>query len=142
MVKKNGLLSIFLIIFIFLALIAPSAWAQAQSKLIGDWQMVVEAEGQYFYLHLSFKETEWKLEGTISEASGFFLNLPVTNLKIEADRLTFDFTAPTPPDGLARLISADLKIEPDYEKMEGFLIVSDLGLTAKATLTKKKEIKN
>lgn len=142
MVKKTGLLSLPLIIFAFLGLIKPLSWAQDQSKLIGDWQMVVEAEGQYFYLYLSFKETEGKLEGTISEASGFFTNLPLTNLKLEADRLTFDFTAPTPPDGLARLVSADLKIAADYEKMEGSLIIPDLGISASATVTKKKEVKN
>lgn len=142
MAKKRNLLSLSLIIIIFLYLVRSLSWAQEQSQLIGDWQMVIEAEGQYFYLYLSFKETEGKLEGTISEASGFFTNLPLTNLKLEVDRLTFDFTAPTPPDGLARLVSADLKIAADYEKMEGSLIVPDLGITASATVTKKKEVKN
>ncbi len=142
MLKKIGFLFLSLINFILLILIGPLSWAQEQSKLIGDWEMAVEAEGRYYYLYVSFKETEGKLEGTISEANGFFSNLPLTNLKLEADRLTFDFTAPTPPDGLARLISADLKIAAGYEKMEGSLIISDLGVSASATLTKKKEIKN
>jgi hypothetical protein len=121
--------------FIFLS---QFSLAQEQARLVGDWQMVVEAEGQYYYLQLSFKETEGKLEGTVSEASGFFSHLPLTNIKLEADKLTFDFTAPTPPDGLARLISADLKIAPDYEKMEGTLTIPDLGITASATVTRKK----
>ncbi len=136
MARRNS--SLLLVIFIYFICLAPFSWAQDQSKLVGDWQMVVEAEGQYFYLYLSLKEMEGKLEGTISEASGFFTNLPLNNLKLEADKLTFDFTAPTPPDGLSRLISAELKIAADYEKMEGFLTIPDLGITASANLTKKK----
>jgi hypothetical protein len=136
--KRRRLLSLLVAIFVFFFFMSPFSLAQEQTKLIGDWQMVVEAEGQYYYLQLSFKETEGKLEGTVSEASGFFSHLPLTNIKLEADKLTFDFTAPTPPDGLARLISADLKIAPDYEKMEGILTVPDLGITASATVTRKK----
>jgi len=136
--ERKRLLSLSLGIFVFFFILNYFSLAQEQARLVGDWQMVVEAEGQYFYLQLSFKEIDGKLEGTVSEASGFFYNLPLTNIKLEVDKLTFDFTAPTPPDGLARLISADLKIAPDYEKMEGILSVPDLGITASATVTRKK----
>lgn len=112
--------------------------AQEKSKLVGDWQMVIEAEGQYFYLLLSLKETEGRLEGTISEVNGFFSNVPLTNLKLEGDKLSFDFNAPTPPDGLSRLITAELKIAADYEKMEGTLYVPDLDIMASVTVNRKK----
>ncbi len=112
--------------------------SQEASKLTGDWQVVVEAEGQYFYLSLTLKEVEGKLEGTISEASGFFKDVALTNIKLEADSLHFEFTAPTPPDGLARQVVADLKITADYEKMEGSLYVPDLGVVSRATVTRQK----
>lgn len=136
MMRKN-IFPLMTIIFLLSGL-NQFSWPQEISKLIGDWQMVIEAEGQYFYLLISFKETEGRLEGTISEVNGFFSNVPLTNLKLEGEKLSFDFNAPTPPDGLSRLITAELKLAPDYEKMEGTLYVPDLDILASATVTRKK----
>ncbi|MCX7972908.1 MAG: hypothetical protein N3B16_00200 [Candidatus Aminicenantes bacterium] len=134
--KENSFL--LAVIVLSLGILGWKLWAQQLSQLVGDWQMVVEAEGQYFYLNLSFKETEGKFEGTVSEANGFFSHLPLINIKFEADKLTFDFNAPTPPDGLSRLITAELKISADYEKMEGTLFVHDLDIIASVKVTRKK----
>lgn len=135
--RRKNIFPLMTIIFLLSGL-NQFSWPQEISKLIGDWQMVIEAEGQYFYLLISFKETEGRLEGTISEVNGFFSNVPLTNLKLEGEKLSFDFNAPTPPDGLSRLITAELKLAPDYEKMEGTLYVPDLDILASATVTRKK----
>lgn len=122
----------------FISRLSLLASSQEAAKLAGDWQVVVKAEGQYYYLNLTLKEAEGKLEGTISEANGFFQDVFLTNIKLEADLLHFEFPAPTPPDGLTRQISADLKITADYEKMEGSFYIPDLGVVAKATATRQK----
>jgi len=130
--------SVLAIILIGCGSICLFAQPQEAGKLAGTWQMVVEAEGQYYYLILVLKETEGKLEGTISEASGFFKDVSLTNIKLEAERLSFEFTVPTPPDGLSRMVAADLKVGQDYEKMEGSIHIPDLGISAPTTLTRQK----
>ncbi len=138
------ILALCLFLFLFIA----SGWlsgfspffqpAQEAAVFIGDWQLVIQVDGQNFYLNFVLKETEGKLEGEISEGSGFFKNVPLTNIQREADRLHFEFTAPTPPDGLARLINVDLKLAEDKDKMEGTLYVADLEISALATATRQK----
>ena len=53
---KRKLLSLPLAIIVFFFFLSLFSLAQEQARLVGDWQMVVEAEGQYYYLQLSLKK--------------------------------------------------------------------------------------
>ena len=128
------------ILFIVLILIFPLLNAQGHDdleKVLGTWEVELDVEGEYFYLLMALDESEGKLSGTISESSGFFSDLPLSNIEYDGDSLNFDFTAPTPPDGMNRLLKMEFKVGED--KLEGMLIAEDLGITATAIATRKKE---
>ena len=106
------------------------------SKVLGDWEIELDAEGEYYYLSMTVKEEEGKLAGTISEASGFFLDVPLMDIVYDGENFNFQFTAPTPPDGMERIIKGEYKVQTD--KMEGLIIVDDLGLSAPSTAERVK----
>jgi len=100
------------------------------SNVIGDWEIELDAEGEYFYLSMTVEEEEGKLAGTISEASGFFVDVPMTDIVYDGENFNFQFSAPTPPDGMERIVKGEFKVGTD--QMEGLIIVDDLGLSAPA----------
>lgn len=106
------------------------------SKVLGDWEIELDAEGEYYYLSMTVKEEEGKLAGTISEASGFFVDVPLMDIVYDGENFNFQFTAPTPPDGMERIIKGEYKVQTD--KMEGLIIVDDLGLSAPSTAERVK----
>ncbi|MBN2244930.1 MAG: hypothetical protein JW755_03700 [Candidatus Aminicenantes bacterium] len=106
------------------------------SKVIGDWEIELDAEGEYFYLSMKVKEEEGKLAGTISEASGFFVDIPMTDIVYDGDNFSFQFIAATPPDGMERIVKGEFIVQAD--KMEGFIIVDDLGISAPAVAERDK----
>ena len=106
------------------------------SKVVGDWEIELDAEGEYYYLSMSVKEEEGNLAGTISEASGFFVDVPMTDIVYDGENFNFQFTAPTPPDGMERIIKGEFKVGVD--QMEGLIIVDDLGITAPAMAERNK----
>jgi hypothetical protein len=105
------------------------------SKLVGTWALEVNAGGEYYYLTLEFKLTEGKFEGFMSEQSGIFSNVPVSNIEWDNTFLKFDFKSPTPPDGVERMIKSEFKFAD--EKLAGMMTIPDLGMSVPVTGTKK-----
>ena len=103
-------------------------------KILGDWDMEVDADGEYYYLTLNFEKDEEGLKGTISEATGFFTDTPLSKIQFDSEVLSFEFTAPTPPDGLERVVKVELKVGDN--EMEGYLTLEDLGVSAYAHATR------
>jgi hypothetical protein len=107
----------------------------SEDKILGDWEMEVDAGGEYFYLSFSLKKTDEGLKGTISESSGFFSSVPLQNIEFDGTILRFEMSIPTPPDGYENLVKTEL--EWIGGKFEGTLSVGSLGVSASATVTKK-----
>ena len=102
------------------------------AKVLGDWELEVDAGGEeYYYLSLLLEETDSLLTGVISESQGFFQDVPLSNIQYDGQVLSFEFTAPTPPDGQERLIAAEFTVGKD--KMEGYLTLPELGVSAPTT---------
>lgn len=102
------------------------------AKILGDWELEVDAGGgEYYYLFLNLEETDSLLTGAISESQGFFSDAPLSDIQYDGHLLSFEFTVPTPPDGVERLIVAEFTVGED--KMEGFLSLPDLGVFAPTT---------
>jgi len=95
----------------------------------------VDAGEEYYYLSMTIERSEGELKGTISESSGSFEDTPLSDIEFDGDTLIFGFTAPTPPDGYERLVTAEFKVGDN--KLEGFFSLDDLGISAAATATKK-----
>jgi len=125
---------------VFLILSLSSAPAQTQvavdyGKILGSWDVEVNADGEYYYLSLSIEKSEEGLKGTVSESTGAFSNVALKEIQYDGQTLKFQFSSPTPPDGLERVVKADFKVGDN--KLEGTMAVEDLGLSVPATATKK-----
>jgi hypothetical protein len=113
---------------------AQPAQQPAPDKILGAWSLEINAESQYYYVNVVLALTENVLTGTASEPSGFFTDVPLSDVAFDGTTLKFGFQSPTPPDGLERAVSVELKIGED-KTMEGTLVVPDLNIitTVKAT---------
>ncbi len=116
------------VIFLVSLLPASSLEKGDNAKVLGYWDLELDAEGDNYYLSMTFEESNGKLSGKISEFTGSFENVPLKKIVFDGEKLTFEFTAPTPPDGMDRLLKAVFKI--GEKKLEGFLNVPDLTLSA------------
>jgi hypothetical protein len=125
--------------FILIGLCAPLHLSGQGSwdydKILGDWEMEVDAGGEFFYLSFSIENTDSGLKGSISESSGFFSDVALVNIEFDGSQLAFEMNIPTPPDGYENLVKADFELVE--ERLEGTLSVESLGISAAATAIKK-----
>jgi hypothetical protein len=127
-------------LFFVLALFSYSQPTQEKvdnGKIVGTWKVEIDAGGEYYYLTLEMRVTEGNLEGTVSESQGIFTNLPISEILFDGENLSFEFTSPTPPDGLQRLVKAEFKVGVD--NLEGMMSVPDIEATVPATATREKK---
>ncbi|MGB9893477.1 MAG: hypothetical protein ACPLRA_03620, partial [Candidatus Saccharicenans sp.] len=96
-------------------------------EIVGTWDILIEAEG--LVINLSFKlELENNvLSGKMTDQSGTFAEVPVSDLKLEDSTLSFNLTVAAPPDGLVRTWGWEIKIEAD--KMEGLVYNNELAIS-------------
>jgi len=138
MMKKN-LLSIFPMAIIWITFCAlPHLSGQGtvdHGKILGDWELEVDAGGEYFYLSFSIEKADEGLKGSISESSGFFSDVPLENIEFDGKNLSFEMNIPTPPDGYENLVKTDLELVEG--KFTGTLSVESMGISAAAAATKK-----
>mgnify|MGYP000181161102 CR=1 FL=1 len=133
--KKTTTILFALIIFTSSVFMAMMRQAD-HSKVVGDWEITIDAEGEYYYLSMPIIEEDGKLAGTVSEMNGFFVDIPITDIVYDGENFNFQFIAPTPPDGMERIIKAEFKLETDI--MEGLIILEDLGISAPAVAERNK----
>ena len=111
-------------------------WAQTapakvdNSKIVGAWNLEIDADGTYYYLNLSILETAGKLEGAVSELNGLFKDLPLAEVVFDGEKLTFKFNSPTPPDGVTREIDAEFRLVQGA--LEGLVRVPELSVSVPA----------
>lgn len=104
-------------------------------KILGDWDMEVDAGGEFYYLSFTIENIDGELSGKISESSGFFSDIPLENVEFDGTNLSFEMTIPTPPDGYENLVKA--KFELVEERLEGILSVESIGVSASAVASKQ-----
>lgn len=127
----------FSVLFVFfLGLLAIHAMqVLAADEIVGEWNMEVDAGGEYYYLSFSVTEEGGKLSGTISEESGSFIDAKMENIEFDGQKFRFEMTIPSPPDGLENLVNGEFEFNEG--KLEGTLTIEEFGMTAFATCTKK-----
>jgi len=120
-----------------LALLIPAAAQDKPNpeKIAGSWALEVAAGDANYYLTLDLKAAAGKLEGALSEQSGMFTNVPLTDLVWDGTRLKGTAKTPTPPDGAERPIKFDLTIKED--KCEGTVAIEEVGMSVPVTGRKK-----
>lgn len=105
-------------------------------KILGDWNLEIVADSQAYYVNITLQLAEGVLTGTASEPSGTFTDVPLSDIAFDGATLKFGFKSPTPPDGLERAISVELKIVDD-KSMEGTIIVPELDVAATVKAAKQ-----
>lgn len=104
-------------------------------KILGDWNMEVDAGGEFYSLSFTIEKTDGELSGKISESSGFFSDIPLENIEFDGTNLSFEMTIPTPPDGYENLVKAEFELVE--ERLEGMLTVESIGASASAVASKQ-----
>ena len=133
-----GLMSTFLVaagVSLFAQETQPSPQVPPD-KILGVWNLEITAESQLFYVNITLQLTEAVLTGAASEPSGYFTDVPLSDLAFDGATLKFGFTSPTPPDGLERALSLELKVVDD-RTMDGTLLVPDLNVSATVRAAKQ-----
>ncbi len=120
---------------------AGGLWAQTapakadNSKIAGAWQVEIDADGTYYYLSLNILDNAGTLEGTVSEASGLFRDMPLADVLFDGEKLTFKFNSATPPDGATREVGAEFKLVQGA--LDGIVRVVDLAVAVPAKGTRE-----
>lgn len=110
----------------------PQAKVEA---ILGDWNLQIDAGGEYYDLSMTLLLQEKKLAGKVSESNGWFTDIPMTDISWDGTILKFKLMAPTPPDGAERSLETELKLAEG--KWTGMMNIPDLGMTAAITGAKK-----
>jgi hypothetical protein len=113
----------------------PAQTKPSPAPLLGAWLLEVNAGGESYFLPLELKLVEEKLAGGVSEQSGMFTNIPLTNFEWDGVALKFAAKIPTPPDGAERICKFEFKL--DQAKLVGTINIEEMGMTAPTTGTKK-----
>lgn len=104
------------------------------APLLGQWLLEVNA-GEIYMLPLTLKLIDGKLAGTLSEQSGMFTDIPLTDITWDGTAFKCGAKIPTPPDGAERPVKAEFKL--DQGKLVGNFIIEEMGLAAPTVGTKK-----
>ncbi|OGD25895.1 MAG: hypothetical protein A2Y56_00035 [Candidatus Aminicenantes bacterium RBG_13_63_10] len=131
---------VFLRLMIAAGLLAVGLPLQAQQaspeKIAGTWSVEIAVDTEAFFLSLTLGASGEGLEGSVSETYGSFTDLPITETVFDGTTLSFQFIAPTPPDGMERAVLVELKVV-DESTMEGTLSVPDLGVAGQVKASKQ-----
>lgn len=132
---KAKFLKVFLLSLFFISLLTLSSMKSQEAvdygNILGNWEIEVDADGEYYYLTLILKMSDGELEGAISESTGYFSDVPLSDIEYDGANLRFEFTAPTPPDGYERVVRTEFEVGDNT--LEGTMNVDDLGVSALAT---------
>lgn len=141
MIKRNQMAILAFILFLIGLCVPLHLSGQGSAdydKILGDWEMEVDAGGEYFYLSFSIEKIDSEIKGSINESSGFFSDVSLENIEFDGSQLTFEMNIPTPPDGYENLVKAEFDLIED--RLEGTLSVESLGISAAASAIKKSDL--
>jgi hypothetical protein len=123
-------------VFFFLA--AGFALAQENpdlSKVVGTWKIEVSGGGATYHVDLVVTDNQGQLEGKVSEPTGSFTDVPISDIYYDAVSFRFQFVASTPPDGGMRTVRADFKVAENV--MTGTISLPDINFVGDATAARQ-----
>lgn len=115
-------------------LAAALCWGQTAPQslkpetLVGQWEVEISVESQYYNLTLVLELVEGKLAGKVSEPNGMFTDAPCQNLAVEGKNFTCETDIPTPPDGAVRTWM--IAVEVEGETFTGSISNAELQISA------------
>ena len=135
--RKNYKDFIFPALVLFISLGVFQLGAADFEKVLGEWDLEIDAGGEYYYLTMKISAAEGSLQGTISEANGYFFDVPLKDILLDGSVLSMKFTSPTPPDGLEREVVCSYEVGDDV--LEGTIALEEVELIAPVVGTRGKK---
>ena len=114
-----------------LAWSAPAAQTAAKpdlGKVLGTWDLELDADGQMFYLTMALEKVDGKLAGRVSEQNGMFTDAPLSEMAYDGETLKCTAAVPSPPDMATRPWVIELKVGADT--VEGTIGNAELQISA------------
>ncbi len=140
MIEKKGILIPALCFLIGLAPAFSLGQDQdypAISGFLGTWDLEVYADGQSILLSLVLEKKNGRPSGILSEQMGIFTDLPLQNIKLEGDVLTFEVRVASPPDGIERVWTGQLKVKDDT--VDGTISNAEIDISASVSGRREKK---
>jgi hypothetical protein len=134
--EKLTLVAILAVLILFLSGLAVAQEKKSNGKVIGEWKVEVNGNGQYYYLTMTITESGEKLSGSMSEQSGMFKDVPLANVEFDGQNFSFEITVASPPDGVEKMWQASFAVEED--KMEGTFSNDQVGSVSASAAREKK----
>jgi hypothetical protein len=124
----------FFFCLILVSLPVTGQHAPDDGKFVGIWELEIDTGEEYLYYFLKIEKSESEFKGWIGEEKEMTEGAPLSEIQLDGENLNFEFTAPTPPDGLERLVKCEFKLSDN--KLEGFFILEDIDVVVSVTATK------
>lgn len=106
--------------------------AEPADALLGSWSLRIDAGEEVYVLTVTFKkESDGALTGTMSEANGWFADIPLAGLSWDGTILKYQVVTATPPDGAERPWYTEMKLAE--EGLTGVISLPDLGMVLPAS---------
>jgi len=83
------------------------------AKVLGTWDLELDADGQMFYLTMVLEKVEGKLAGKVSELNGMFTDAPLSEIAFDGETFKCVAAVPSPPDMATRPWVIELKFGAD-----------------------------
>lgn len=128
---KKLLIPVIVVGLAALAWSAPAAQTAPKpdlGKVIGTWNLELNADGQVFYLTMVLEKLEGKLAGKVSEQNGMFTDAPLSEIAYDGETLKCTASVPSPPDMAMRSWGIELKVGAD--SAEGTIGNAELTISA------------
>lgn len=132
---KPGIFWIGLLLFCGSLSAQPAQAKVDNAKILGTWQVDIDADGTYYRLTMNLQQTAGKLEGTLTESQGMFKDLPMAEVVFDGEKLAFKFNSATPPDGVTREVDAEFKLVEGV--LDGLVRVPELSVSVPAKGTRE-----
>lgn len=134
---KKLLIPVIVVGLAALAWSAPAAQTAPKpdlGKVLGTWDLEINADGQVFYLTMVLEKVEGKLAGKVSEQNGMFTDAPLSEIAYDGETLKCTASVPSPPDMATHPWGIELKVGADTA--EG--TIGNAELTISAAITGKR----
>ena len=128
---KKLLIPAFVIGLAALAWAGPAVQTAAKpdlSKVLGAWDLELDADGQMFYLTMVLENVEGRLAGKVSEQNGMFTDAALSEIAFDGETFKCVAAVPSPPDMATRPWVIELKIGADTA--EGTIGNAELQISA------------
>jgi hypothetical protein len=99
-----------------------------KAKILGEWNLEIDAGGMIINLTMVIGEAEGKLSGKVSEQNGMFTDAALSNIEYTGPELSGEISVPSPPDDTVKVWAIKLNVGEDT--VEGTIANADTGMSA------------